>query len=624
MIVKGKSRNNAAQAGSYLLKQGKNERVELIETRGTLAQDVKGACIEMEALAAGSNAEKPFYHASINPAKGERLTPEQWEISTDLLEKKLELEGHQRIVVEHEKNGGVHRHIFWNRVNQENLKAVRMGWNYVQHEQTAREIENAFGLEKVQGVHTKENGELREKGDPRAHYAPTHKETEDAKKTGVNLKKWEKEIRGIAAGVEGKSGAELIAALEAKGHMVAKGDKVAFVILDPSGKAQRMAQRLAMGVDDLKEKLTGIERETLPNEIQARELQKARLVEIGREAEDSRGKITPIKEWRSEIQGIINNIYNRKATGVELIAALYEQGHVVAINAKGAFFVFDPYGMSRCLENTAGLSTGALKARLADVDRAILPNVEQVAERFDQAKEKWKEQAEEAAKTHLAERREKGASQTEAKAKAPPVAESLQEYLWRLSGVESSQEYWARLAKEKAAEGAKNLLLASEVWAKEELTEDRREGKGILPEAPESLNPPPRSYRSALTLYGNSSMASQQKDALIHIVVKKKQQRADQQPKNVLPELKKKQQPTQAGAAKEDFTPQPLQKREKSGAIEKEKQVTARTEQTDAKKQKSAGDIAREIHEANINRRMEQMHNMGIHSRVDKERVRER
>lgn len=389
MIVKGKSRNNAAQAGSYLLRQGKNERVELIETRGTLAQDVKGACVEMEALAAGSNAEKPFYHASINPAKGERLTPEQWEISTELLEKKLGLEGHQRIIVEHEKNGGVHRHIFWNRVNQETLVAARMSWNYVQHEQTAREIENAFGLQKVQGVHARENGELREKGDSRAHYAPTHKEIEDGKKSGVNVYKWQKEIRKITAEAESKSGAEFIAALEAKGHMVAKGDNVAFVILDPSGKAHRMAQKLGMGVDDLKEKLSGIEREALPNETHAREQQKARLAEI--EKTNAAQQADPAATFRPK--DILNRLYadekirqqeeiieigSTAEDGISFVIAMQDKGFQVAKNKYGNLTAVNSKGFEISLKSTKA----AIFEDIAALEKngLVIPSSDQVRE----------------------------------------------------------------------------------------------------------------------------------------------------------------------------------------------------------------------------------------------------
>lgn len=465
MIVKGKSRNNAAQAGSYLLRQGKNERVELIETRGTFAQNVKGACLEMEALAAGSNAEKPFYHASINPAKGERLTPEQWEISTELLEKKLGLEGHQRIIVEHEKNGGVHRHFFWNRVNQETIVAARMSWNYVQHEQTAREIENAFGLQKVQGVHAKENGELREKGDSRAHYAPTHKETEDAKKTGVNLKKWRQEIRQLAAFAEGGSGADFIKMLEAKGHMVAKGDSVAFVILDPSGKAHRMAQSLGLGVDNLKERLADIDRANLPDEREAQERQ---------------------NQQRATIKG----------------AGLYDHG---------------------------GMASQQKDA------------LHHVKDRFN------------------------------AKQQAQPESGAI--------------------GKEKDDRGGISL--------DQMLLQQARQRAG------KDGNPEPLQYQPLKDKDGKPVNVT-----LDQWLAKQAQERAANNGN------------AKAGqySSLKDSDKGTVNTKEKEAA----KQVTARTEQTDAKKQKSAADISREIHEASINRRMQEMHDRGIHSQKDKERARER
>jgi len=143
-------------------------------------------------------------------------------------------------------------------------------------------------------------------------------------------------------------------------------------------------------------------------------------------------------------------------------------------------------------------------------------------------------------------------------------------------------------------------------------------------------------HRLSATMYSHGGMASQERSAIYEAKRRNSaanirplhpdEHKAKQQQKTTLPELKKKQQSAQAGATREDFTPQPLQKREKSGAIGKEasKQVAARTEQTGAKKQKSAAEISREIHEASINRRMQEMHDKGIHSQVDKERVRER
>ena len=51
MIVKGKSRGAGAQLGRYVMAQGKNEKVELLQVRGTIDGDAPGAIMEMESWA---------------------------------------------------------------------------------------------------------------------------------------------------------------------------------------------------------------------------------------------------------------------------------------------------------------------------------------------------------------------------------------------------------------------------------------------------------------------------------------------------------------------------------------------------------------------------------------------
>lgn len=383
MIIKGKSHNNAIAGGDYLAALRENDRAELIEARGTAAQDIKGACQEMAVLAAWSNAEKPFYHASINPAIGEHLTPEQWEFAVELLEKKLGLEDHQRVIVEHEKEGRAHRHIFWNRVDPETLTAKRMSWNYVQHEQTAREIENAFNLEKVQGVHVNQNGEKLEKGDERrAEYGPTHDEVKQSKKTGVNLYKWRKELRAIAAGAEGKSGAELIAALEAKGHMVAAGDKVAFVILDPSGKAHRMAQQLKLSPDELKERLKGVE---LSRVIEAQERQAAQQFSAHQKETPPQWnvlkgprRVNPkIETLKAETGKTITAAASGAENGIDFIINLQDKGLQIARNSSGGFSVVTGSGFSFAVTDNKEM---LLQVAALEKDGVILPTCEQVQE----------------------------------------------------------------------------------------------------------------------------------------------------------------------------------------------------------------------------------------------------
>jgi hypothetical protein len=283
MVIKGKARGAAAQAAWYLTNKGKNENIRFIETKGTVSQDVQGAVQEMAAIAAISRCKKFLYHASINPKEGEHLTDEQWQQAVDALEKNLGLDDHQRIVVEHTKDGRTHRHILWNRVDQEAFKSVRMSHNYAKHERTARQLEKEFGFDHVQGVHVFEKG-----AEPGKEHGPSHNEGYQAKKEGINLRQWRKDIRELAAKGEGMTGSELVTLLEGQGYMVAQGDKVDFVILDPAGNPHRMAQSLGIKVKDLKERLADVgpmrtleeaqqkQKEVLARRAQEKEILKAR------------------------------------------------------------------------------------------------------------------------------------------------------------------------------------------------------------------------------------------------------------------------------------------------------------------------------------------------------------
>src|SRR5271155_2786172 len=138
MIIKGNPAGSVAFWSKHLLRDDTNERVEVKEIGGLLAQDVPAALREMKAIAAQSRCRGNFmYQANINPREGEHLTPDQWKEAVDTLEQNLGLEGHQRVVVEHVKHGRQHCHVIWNRVDVETLKVADMGGNWPIHEKTA-------------------------------------------------------------------------------------------------------------------------------------------------------------------------------------------------------------------------------------------------------------------------------------------------------------------------------------------------------------------------------------------------------------------------------------------------------------------------------------------------------
>ena len=103
MIIKGRSRSRPAELASHLSRVDTNERMEIIEVRGTVADDLLGSLREMAAIAAGTACKRPLYHASLSTRAHEKLTLEQWLCSVDELERRLGFVGQPRILVQHSK-----------------------------------------------------------------------------------------------------------------------------------------------------------------------------------------------------------------------------------------------------------------------------------------------------------------------------------------------------------------------------------------------------------------------------------------------------------------------------------------------------------------------------------------
>lgn len=97
MILKGSARGGGADLALHLMNAFDNERVEVGQVRGTVAEDLHGAFGEYEALAAGTRCKRPLYSLSINPSAP--LSPERYFAAIDRIEKGLGLSGQPRAVV---------------------------------------------------------------------------------------------------------------------------------------------------------------------------------------------------------------------------------------------------------------------------------------------------------------------------------------------------------------------------------------------------------------------------------------------------------------------------------------------------------------------------------------------
>lgn len=285
MIIKGKSRAGPGSLAAHLRNVEKNERVTVLETRGTVAQDLRGALIEMDAYAAGTRCEKPLYHAAISPAPPHLLTPEQRAEAIDALEQKLGFVGHARAVVIHEKLGREHIHVVWSRIDLDEMRAVSDSHNYRKHEEVSRDLERRFGHERVQGAHHERDGV------DRPDRTPSRAELRQEERTGIKGKMVKEDITAAFQACD--SPEAFRAALEEHGYTLAKGDRRDFVVIDWRGGIHSMARRIeGMKAAELREFMAPLDRDSLPSIDEAKEQiseREAARHEALREKDYSRG-----------------------------------------------------------------------------------------------------------------------------------------------------------------------------------------------------------------------------------------------------------------------------------------------------------------------------------------------
>ena len=268
MVIKGGARGGAASLAQHLQRTDTNERMEVRELRGVMAEDLDKALQEMEAVASGARSARHFYHASINTRADEVLTPEQWQQAVDRLERELDLTDQARAVVAHVKEGRAHVHVVWSRIDLETMKAIPDSHNYRRHELVARELEREFGHAHVQGAHIDRGGE-------RPARTPSHAEMQQAERSGINIKDARTQLTEIWNSTD--SGKAFAAAIEEQGWILARGDRRDFIVIDQAGEAHSLARRIeGTKAKDIRARMADVDAASLPNVDQAKDMQLAR------------------------------------------------------------------------------------------------------------------------------------------------------------------------------------------------------------------------------------------------------------------------------------------------------------------------------------------------------------
>ncbi len=274
MIILAGSAGHAANLGRYLMAQGENERVELRDIRGVDADTPLEALLDMaETAHLATDCQKPLYHAVINPEPGEEMTPERWDRAAALLEERLGLDDHARVVVMHTKEGREHMHVVWSRLDEDEGRLVRMSHDYAKGEAVARQLEEEFGHGRVPGPHSREADE------PRPERAPDRDAMEQGKRSGIDPRALKERVTELWE--QSDCGRAFVAAMDQEGFVVAAGDRRDFVIVDPEGGVHGLRRSISGGREAaIREKMADVDRDSLPGVTEAQALQEMRSAAV--------------------------------------------------------------------------------------------------------------------------------------------------------------------------------------------------------------------------------------------------------------------------------------------------------------------------------------------------------
>lgn len=260
MILKGSQRGYGGNLAAHLTNARDNDHVEVADIRGTAAEDLRGALLEIEATAHGTKCKQPFFHVIVNPPEIANLTREQFGAAFDKIEADMGLADHPRAVVFHEKDGREHAHVVYGRIYESHTfelgkkagqdrptpiaKAKNMDHFKSRLRETSKELHQQFGLEMPEGL---KNSKDR---DP-LNYGIA--EWQQAKRLGEDPRDLK---RLIGEAYEFSDNAQAFnAALEQNAMQLARGDKRGFVVIHHSGEALPLHRFLGVKQKDIRARL---------------------------------------------------------------------------------------------------------------------------------------------------------------------------------------------------------------------------------------------------------------------------------------------------------------------------------------------------------------------------------
>jgi len=260
MILVGNQRGGAKDLALHLMKD-ENERVQLHELRGFVADDLQGAFQESQAVSRGTRCQQHLYSLSLSPPKDAKPDDAVFIAAVNAAEKRLGLEGQPRAVVFHEKKGRDgetrrHAHAVWCRIDTDTMTAKQISHDRRKLNDLARDLYIQHDWQMPRGFISKEER------NPRNYTLAEWQQAKRADKDPDALKRLFQDAWAIS-----DNKAAFSHALEEKGYILVRGDRRGFVAVDHKGETYSLSRWVGRKPKDLKAKLQA--HDNLPSVQQA-------------------------------------------------------------------------------------------------------------------------------------------------------------------------------------------------------------------------------------------------------------------------------------------------------------------------------------------------------------------
>ena len=260
MIAKGTTHNSGARLAAYMVTGKGGEKATLHELRGFASDNIKDAFRSIDAMAAGTRVEKPFFHVQVRNPEGEELTRAQWLTTADRIERINGLAGQPRAIAFHtdEKTGHEHMHVAWARIDGDTLQAKPLPFFKLRLKEVCRELETELDLTPVSSER------------PRVERAPSRAEEEQSRRLDTDLHGIRGTIRTVYE--RSDSGKAFAAALADQGLTLCQGERRDFMAVDQAGGLHALGKRLlGDSAAAVRQKLGDLQADALPTVAEARQ-----------------------------------------------------------------------------------------------------------------------------------------------------------------------------------------------------------------------------------------------------------------------------------------------------------------------------------------------------------------